>query len=107
MAGATNVDLTTERSFLTVYDSATANSWDQAKFCGISDWDVGIPRDVTGRDCSGHAMPRAGDKEYDLYLRESASKLWTGLKSPALDGSTPEKRPRDIDRTVGFRQLVE
>ena len=105
VAGATEVDLTEQRSFLTVFDASTVASWNRAKFCGISDWDVGIPREVTGRDCAGHAMPRAGDKDFDLYMRDGYSRLWTGLRTPAFDGSSPDKRPRELDRTVGFRQL--
>jgi hypothetical protein len=107
VAGASAVDLVAQRSFLTVFDASTARLWDQAKFCGISDWDVGIPRDVTGRSCGGHAMPKAGDKEFDLYLRDGYSKLWIGLRSASLDGSAPDKRPRELDRTVGFRQLAD
>jgi len=107
VSGATEVDLVHQRSFLTVFDSATLNQWASARYCGISDWDIGIPREVTGRDCGGHQMPKAGDPEYDLYLREGYSRLWIGLHGEGFDGSTPEKRPRELDRTVGFRQFAE
>jgi hypothetical protein len=104
---ATAVDLTAQRSFMTVFDSGTVTSWNHARFCGINDWDVGIPREVTGRDCGGHAMPKSGDKDYDLYLRDGSSRLWIGLRTQTFDGSTPDKRPHEVDHKVGFRQLSE
>jgi hypothetical protein len=107
VAGGTEVDLTAQRSFMTVFDAATVTTWNRAKFCGINDWDVGIPREVSGRDCGGHPTPKAGDKDFDLYLRDGYSRLWIGKRTTANDGSTPDKRPRELDRTVGFRQLSE
>jgi hypothetical protein len=107
VSGASDVDLTEQQSFMTVYDAGTVELWNRAKFCGISDWDVGVPREVTGKECGGHSLPARGDRDFDLYMRDGYSRLWTGLRTPVLDGSSPDKRPHDLDRTVSFHQSQE
>jgi hypothetical protein len=103
--GGEEIDQTAVRSHITVFDANVADLWGGARFCEIVEWRVGVPTEVTGRDCGGHKILKSGDREYDTYLKDAEGKLWLGNRTGGQDGSTPEKRPRSISRGLYFRQL--
>ena len=72
--------------------------------CGINDFKVNEPRDVTanagGLNCPYVSKPAP---RYDI-LKTDGRTLNLGLNENGLDGSTQEKRPLVIDPTVRFEK---
>lgn len=69
--------------------------------CGHKDWKVNVAKNVAGEECDEQKMPKIGDSAYDLVSIQN-SKLFYGEKTEENDGTTPEKRPKNLDKTKPF-----
>lgn len=67
-------------------------------YCGISDWQAGVKRDVTGKPCE---VPR--EMFYDVYRLQGASLVF-GYADGAEVGSTPDLRPKTLDLVHGYER---
>jgi hypothetical protein len=72
------------------------------KFCGIEDWSVGVAQDITGKTCGSTSLPKSGDRFYDIVQLLDGKTLATGNATKEFDGSTPEKRPQEINLTKKY-----
>lgn len=50
--GLLRVDLKVEQVLDTIFGQDSVDGQNDDKICGFSDWLVGVPKDITGRDCS-------------------------------------------------------
>ncbi|MBP9706718.1 MAG: hypothetical protein KBD78_03685 [Oligoflexales bacterium] len=79
------------------------------KFCGYEDWAVGESKEVTGKDCvqswvdeNGatksytHQTLKSSILQYDIYKISDAAVIAFGQQTKSLDGSTPDKRPKNL-----------
>src|SRR4051812_41184360 len=49
--GAYEVDLKQAGTLMTVLDASVADLWSVSHFCEYAGWNVGVPVNVTGKDC--------------------------------------------------------
>ncbi len=68
--------------------------------CGINDWQVGVPRDVTAKT-SDNPLERCWTKAprnfYDI-VQVSGDQLKFGLNKDGKNKTTPENRPLELDQ---------
>ena len=69
--------------------------------CGYNNWKANVEKDVAGKECDEKQMPKVGDSAYDLVSIQN-SKLFYGEKTDENDGTTPEKRPKNLDKARPF-----
>ncbi len=94
------LDLLWEKLLYTVHDAQTVSEFNLNKSCDFSDWQVDIPKDITGRSCSEFV---AQTKEYSIAKILNTKEILVGnLSSSTWDGSTEEKRTRDVSPFVYF-----
>ncbi len=67
---------------------ASANA---LRFCGFGDWQTGVEKEVSGRNCVA-TLPAAGQPYYDIF-RIQNSELFIGQVDAAHDGKSPQTRP--------------
>ena len=72
--------------------------------CGYSDWQVDQPKNVLGQTCDKTVMPKAGDTRYNLITLPMNNRLFLGKETKEFDGSTPDKRPRELDMDRPFNK---
>ena len=110
VAGGMNIDYEFVKVLETALDDQTATQNNSHHECGYTDWEVGVPKDVTGIACDENHpeehMPAAGIKDYSIYKIEN-DKIYFG--DDDIDnhrGETPETRVDTLDMTKVFtRQL--
>jgi hypothetical protein len=95
-AGASDVDLVANHTWLTYTNSVAVSSANSSSFCGFTDWQLNVEKEVTGLVCAGEQQMAAGTRHYDLFKFEN-NMLYVGLKDAAHDGTAPEKRPVQVD----------
>lgn len=80
------------------FNTATAVALANASsFCGFTDWQVSVERNVTGRNCIAD-LPAAGQPYYHLF-QVTGSQLFIGQIDSAHSGRTPETRPTELEST--------
>lgn len=82
---------------LTADNAAQNNSY---RYCGITDWQANVERDVLGADCQGFAIPR-GARSLDIY-QVDASTLRFGQNALIAVNPTESTRPTALDAARGF-----
>lgn len=95
--GADDIDITASKIILTYYNPSVIGQLKQVKFCGISDWEAGVAQDITGKTCGTTTLPKTGDRSYDIVELFDEKTLMTGNTTKEFDGSTPQKRPQEIN----------
>lgn len=92
---------------LTLYRDILTEDFNRRRVCGFSDWQIGHPRTITGLRCALFTsdfevtVPPAGQTRYGIYLREGNS-LYYGQLTQEFDGSTPERRPQQLNRSIEY-----
>lgn len=89
--GARTIDILPSKTEVTPATAETATVFRAEPYCGISDWQVGVKRDVTGMSC-GVAI----ETNYDVY-RLQEPQLVFGYADGDEVGSTPDLRPKTLD----------
>jgi hypothetical protein len=79
---------------MTYLDQASVDSQNLDHYCGFTDWQVGVAKDVTGRDCEGSTFV-ANTPAPDLVAVDAQGRLRVGLV--AETGSTLTSRPAAFD----------
>jgi hypothetical protein len=90
------LDYTLEKIFFLFSSADAVRQANDYVYCGINDWRINVPREVTGKDCSG-TIYRAGDVTYDLVRIDQGRKLFFGNFEDGYDGKSPSTRPISID----------
>ncbi len=95
------VDFIFSKVLFSFYDSAVIAHLNNSQYCGYSDWALGAEKDVTGRTCDGKPMPKSGEGVYDIAAVHG-DKLYGGKRDFEFNGTSPEKRPAELDRSRPF-----
>ncbi len=100
--GATALDETLVRVFETIKTADWVVQHNEKRYCGYSNWVLGVKKEITGRNCNG-TVHSAGDKQYDIFKIDGdvinfAIKPW----HDAAVGSRPETRPLVLGPSIGY-----
>ncbi|MES2746709.1 MAG: hypothetical protein V4655_14850 [Bdellovibrionota bacterium] len=90
---------------LQVLDQNVVQQFNEAELCGIKDWTIGAPREVSGLDCGGQLIPSIGTKAYDLIhenVSESDPSIQLGLISELQDGLSSDARPTKTEDLIYY-----
>lgn len=71
------------------------------KICGLENWQTGVAKNVAGANCENQQMPKIGDSVYNLISLQN-NVLYLGKLTEQLNGTSPEKRPRELDKQKPF-----
>lgn len=100
--GAEELDFVFVGVRLTPLDTEAAAYYEREKMCGLSGWKVKEAKEIAGLLCElwgrGHPVPvpRPGLRKYGV-VKTTSDELYFGRLSPERDGSTPERRPLELD----------
>jgi hypothetical protein len=81
--------------------AAVAN-FNARKVCGLSDWQVTVEKEISGRSCEifmigfPQRIPTAGDMRYGIYQLYN-DRLYLGKLSKEHNANTPAARPIEMD----------
>lgn len=95
---------------LVLHSDKVVADFNQRSVCGKTDWKKNSPAEITGLQCAlfqEHKLvqvPRAGEMRFGIW-QVKETKLFFGLLTRELNGSTPEKRPVDLDQRPYFKQM--
>lgn len=101
------IDFIYEKIQLTVFKQNVTNDFNARKVCGLDNWAVAQAQNITGLKCAlfnTHKevqVPKAQDRKFGIYQLEN-NKLYFGKLTQSYDGSSPEKRPRLIDKLTEY-----
>jgi hypothetical protein len=98
--GVTPIDLaflTFTSTALTEDNAAQNNAY---AYCGFTDWEVDVERDILGADCYGFSIP-VGGKSLDIY-RIDEDALMFGKGAQITTEPDESSRPTVIDETRVF-----
>ncbi len=74
---------------------------DLQRSCGLSNWRINEPRDVSGLICAGNKMPTNGEEVYDLMGMEGSSLRFAAFTTSS--GATDDlNRPSTLNQLVVF-----
>ncbi len=81
----------------------TVAKFNATSICGISDWQLNKPREVSGLDCNGQGIPVSGTRAFDI-VRERAidDSIQLGLIRDDQDGLSPEERPQTFEDLIYY-----
>lgn len=111
LLGEKKVDLTIQKTLLTMLTAMDVEEANKKVECGISDWVLGQPRDISDRECEDHSSDlKPGTVMKDIYeLDVQKNLLFLGTDfaydESAGDPETrydSEGRPLTVSRRVGF-----
>ena len=95
--GAMENDWTIAKIELMPTSVGTVAKYNVNHFCGLGDWSLNQAKEITGLKCDQIQMPKSGDRRYDLYQLPNPKSLVHGKLTAEFDGTSPEKRPRELD----------
>lgn len=103
--GATELDETLIKTFETLKTQAWVDQHNQEGYCGYTNWQLGVRKETTGRDCNG-VVHRVGDKHYNLF-KITGTTINFAIKPwhDAAIGSTPESRPPVLGPSIGYKRM--
>lgn len=97
---ASEIDFEFLKVSVVIHSMPLASTYSQIGMCGIRDWKVGVPIEITGLTCaffgSRSTVPKLGEKRYGVY-RVLKSYLFFGALSTEFDARTPARRPREYN----------
>ena len=95
---ADNIDFTYRRVFLALHKNALIDDFNARRVCGISQWTLHAPVDITGRECAifnftkTTKIPSDGDTKFGIYRIDDGGLIY-GKLTRENDGSSPQRRP--------------
>jgi hypothetical protein len=102
------INFTFQEIRLSVFVQAVVDDFNLRKVCGLSDWKFGEAQTITGLKCAlfnynkETQIPRAGDRKFGIFSINE-DKLFYGVLTRELDGSTAEKRPTMLSEDYYLR----
>lgn len=92
---------------LTLFKQIVVDNFNQRKVCGLDNWKIAEPQTITGLKCAMFNLhketqiPRRLDRKYGIFSIEN-NKLFYGKLTQNHDGSSPEKRPQQLDQAIEY-----
>lgn len=98
--GATEIDIHFTQVILTPLHQTSVDDYNEDRACGISDWRLGQPRDVTGLPCED--IDSAPLDLYTIVKVVADDRLEWGLLPEDDDtiGTSPDRRPTSLDPEI-------
>jgi hypothetical protein len=72
-------------------------------YCGFTDWEAGVEKDVLGADCYGFSIP-VGGKSLDIYSVEGDTLLF-GVDAKIAAELAETDRPTELDEARVFTKV--
>ncbi|MCX6129444.1 MAG: hypothetical protein NTX25_10335 [Proteobacteria bacterium] len=88
-AGAQEIDMSVTAAKIVLHNTALVTKYNNAGLCGVKTWKIDEALDVRKTGCGTAAL-------YDIFKLEG-NKLSIGMSSAQLDGTTLEKRAKQLD----------
>jgi hypothetical protein len=101
------IDFNYEDIYLSIFKQNLIDDFNIRKVCGLTNWTMGGAQKITGLKCAifnfdeETQIPRVGDQKFGIFSL-SDDKLFYGKNSINKDGSSPEKRPTQLDPTKAY-----
>lgn len=70
--------------------------------CGISDWAIGVAREVSGLNCGGQLIPFKNSRAFDLIKANEDESVQLGLIDDIEDGLSLETRPSALENLIYY-----
>ncbi len=100
--GASELDFLFVGVRLTPLDAEAAAFYESIQLCGLKGWNTGEAKEIGSLLCDffgqkiTFGVPAPGTRKFGV-VRALAEELYFGRLSPERDGSTPERRPLELD----------
>lgn len=104
-SGARQLDLVFATFTSTALTGENADFNNMNAYCGFTDWEANVEKDVLGAECYGFAIP-VGAESLDIY-RVDGDTLKFGQGAKIAVGLTAADRPTAIDDTRVFARADE
>lgn len=110
-----NIDFYFDSVTLTLLETGLVKLFNEKAICGFPQWELNQPHEITGGECdlfqTGKAVhiPKKDDARFGIYSlppEENGQILLFGRLTPQQNGSTPERRPSELDPRAYRRQTV-
>jgi hypothetical protein len=110
--GTGTVDWTVTGYQITALSASQTSTYNGANYCGYSDWQVNVPKNVLGRTCDTVHVPVSGTVRYDIYNIAQLTLVLTGTTAGDLkfgyidashDGTSPSTRPDATDARLVYK----
>ena len=101
------INFTYQQVDLSLHRAELVSHFNQRRVCGFSDWQLNEPKEITGLNCelfqtgTVTRVAAAGDRRYGIYAIEG-DRLYYGQLSISTDGSSEDKRPKVLNRTIVY-----
>lgn len=111
---ATELDVTLTTVERTLHTDIMVMGYNASTSCGYSDWEIDVPKDITGRDCGSFASgctsdststvcDAAGTTTYTIYgVNDTGTQLNFGYPTTGRDGTTPAARMNTLFTIIPF-----
>lgn len=76
----------------------------RTSYCGYSDWQVNVGKELLGRTCNDYLMPLPGAEKYQIY-RTDGDNLVLGEDLGERDGTTEVLRPDQLRLDQVFQRV--
>ena len=88
---------------LQALDETSVATFNRTALCGLSDWRINEPREVSGLDCGEQLIPERDSRAYDRIRERSEDKsVQLGLISDLEDGLSEEARPSELESLIYY-----
>lgn len=95
------VDAKTESSNVTIMDQVLTDAANRKRYCGFNDWQTGISKDVTSKNCFKEWSP--GKVIYSI-LKVASTQLKRGQPEAGHEGNSPDRRHINVSDEVFYKQ---
>lgn len=101
------IDFTYEVIYLSIFKQNVIDDFNARKVCGYADWALTQAQNITGRKCAifnihkPTQIPTTEDIKYGIF-QIAQNKLYYGKLSQDFDGSSPERRPVQINALIEY-----
>lgn len=104
LVGGTALDLLPTKIMFTLPNAEVVSYYNANKSCGISDWVLDKPKNVSGKFCFPSLMPTVGQTGFDIFALKGGT-LQFGVFPQAESPRLPDERPPSVsDKIVYIRQ---
>lgn len=101
------IDFIYEELYLSLFKQNVVEDFNTRKVCGYDNWAIAEAQNITGLKCAifnvnkPTQIPAAGDFKYGIF-QILQNKLYYGKLTQNSDGSSPEKRPLEINYFIEY-----
>lgn len=89
----------------TAHDQADVDKLNESKYCGFTDWEINVKKNIGGLTCDGKKNEGTGEVYFDLVKVDTVDGVTSsvyGATTDEEDGSTAEKRPKTLDMEAKY-----